>query len=143
MSPGVGVAIYRVINKVPHILLMRRQNTHWDGIWALPGGWIDATDPTAEAAVLREIQEELGVVLSEEVAPKYLCTDTLKVSSYGEEILALTLYYQIWLPEHVRFDYINGEPNKCSAVQWWPVTLLPSEVAPGVTYAALAALSSN
>lgn len=50
-----------VINNdpIPKLLLVQRSDT---GMWALPGGFVDA-DESAEAAARRELQEEAGLVL--------------------------------------------------------------------------------
>src|SRR2546430_9522752 len=54
---GVGGAVVRD----GKLLLVRRASRHGRGNWQLPGGFIEP-DETIEQAVVREVQEETGVV---------------------------------------------------------------------------------
>jgi len=42
------------------VLLIERKHPPFEGMWALPGGFLDM-DETLEAAALRELQEETGI----------------------------------------------------------------------------------
>ena len=54
---GVGGAVVRD----GRLLLVRRASRHGRGNWQLPGGFIEP-DETIEQAVVREVQEEAGVI---------------------------------------------------------------------------------
>jgi len=54
---GVGGAVVRD----GQLLLVRRASRHGRGNWQLPGGFIEP-DETIEQAVVREVQEEAGVI---------------------------------------------------------------------------------
>ena len=54
---GVGGAVVRD----GQLLLVRRASRHGRGNWQLPGGFIEP-DETIEQAVVREVQEEAGIV---------------------------------------------------------------------------------
>jgi len=54
---GVGGAVVRD----GQLLLVRRASRHGRGNWQLPGGFIEL-DETIEQAVVREVQEEAGVL---------------------------------------------------------------------------------
>ena len=54
---GVGGAVVRE----GRLLFVRRASRHGRGNWQLPGGFIEP-DETIEQAVVREVQEEAGVV---------------------------------------------------------------------------------
>jgi ADP-ribose pyrophosphatase YjhB (NUDIX family) len=54
---GVGGAVVRD----QQLLLVRRASRHGRGNWQLPGGFIEP-DETIEQAVVREVEEEAGVV---------------------------------------------------------------------------------
>ena len=44
----------------PQVLLIRRKNTPFKGLWALPGGFLEM-DETLETAALRELHEETDI----------------------------------------------------------------------------------
>jgi ADP-ribose pyrophosphatase YjhB (NUDIX family) len=54
---GVGGAVVRE----HRLLLVRRASRHGRGNWQLPGGFIEP-DETMEQAVVREVEEETGVI---------------------------------------------------------------------------------
>jgi ADP-ribose pyrophosphatase YjhB (NUDIX family) len=43
-----------------HLLLIRRERPGQPAYWVLPGGGVDPTDPDREAALTRELHEELA-----------------------------------------------------------------------------------
>ena len=55
------------------VLLIQRRNEPCKGQWAFPGGFMEI-DETAEAAAIRELQEETGIILEE--------TDIFQVGAY-------------------------------------------------------------
>ena len=57
---GCGAAI---TNDAGELLLLQRLREPEAGAWGLPGGKIDFGE-RAEAAILREVQEELGIVIA-------------------------------------------------------------------------------
>ena len=60
--PSVTVDIVLFTDEFPHpqVLLIRRKNAPFKGLWALPGGFLDM-DETLEMAALRELHEETNI----------------------------------------------------------------------------------
>ncbi len=124
-EPRIGVGAAIVVDG--KILLIKRANPPEENHWALPGGKIDLFE-TCEIAILRETQEEVGIILKDPfllaimdmwddektyhwIAPIYLCTE---------------------------FDGIPEikEPQKHLDMGWFPINDLPPKCAKGVIVAA-------
>ena len=56
----VDIIIFRLTDKVPEVLLIRRGNDPFKDQWALPGGFVDKDEPLKKAAA-RELEEETGL----------------------------------------------------------------------------------
>jgi 8-oxo-dGTP diphosphatase len=54
------IIIIKTIQNQPSLLLIERKHPPFEGMWALPGGFLEM-DETLEAAALRELQEETGI----------------------------------------------------------------------------------
>jgi len=55
-----GIAVDGVIIRDKSILLIKRKNQPFKGMWALPGGFVEYGE-TVEEAILREVKEETGM----------------------------------------------------------------------------------
>ena len=61
--PAVTVDVVVVTREEhPRVLLIKRKADPFAGVWAIPGGFIEADEPL-EAAARRELKEETGVEL--------------------------------------------------------------------------------
>jgi 8-oxo-dGTP diphosphatase len=88
-------------NQDGEILLQKRpEGRQMAGLWEFPGGKVDAGE-SPESALLRELQEELGIdVLAENLVPITFASEPL-----GDRNLLLLLYRcATWLGEPVALD---------------------------------------
>ena len=99
------------------VLLIQRKNEPCQGQWAFPGGFMNI-DETAEAAAVRELQEETGITLSE--------TDIFQVGAYTavdrdprERVITIAYLAEIDAPVPVK-----GSDDAARA-QWFPLDALP------------------
>jgi 8-oxo-dGTP diphosphatase len=105
-----------------NVLLTQRRDTNpaFDGLWHLPSGKLDANESVLDAAA-REAEEEVGVLID----PADLHhVHTIHVNGSGPEP-RLGLFFQTgrWIGEPA-----NHEPQKCSAVCWFPLHALPDRL---------------
>jgi 8-oxo-dGTP diphosphatase len=102
------------------VLLGRRVNTGWmDGFLCPFGGHVEAHEsPTA--AILREIQEELGV--------KVKASD-LEFVCVAARNTAPTEYaaYEFAI-KNKNYHFVNAEPEKCSELVWADMHNLPDDM---------------
>jgi 8-oxo-dGTP diphosphatase len=54
------IIVLRKDNNLHFVLLIERKQSPFEGMWALPGGFLNM-DETLEEAALRELQEETGI----------------------------------------------------------------------------------
>ncbi|WP_033442129.1 NUDIX hydrolase [Saccharothrix sp. NRRL B-16314] len=102
------------------LTLRRDTNPAFDGLWHLPSGKLDAGESVLHAAA-REAEEEVGV----RIDPAALrLVHTLHVSGSGlEPRLGLFFETRDWTGTPA-----NREPDKCSAVRWFPLDALPDRL---------------
>ncbi|MFH1120572.1 MAG: NUDIX hydrolase [Bacteroidota bacterium] len=56
----VDAIVFRESMNETEVLLIKRGNPPFEGMWAVPGGFLDMSE-TPERAALRELQEETGI----------------------------------------------------------------------------------
>ncbi len=56
----VDALVFRTLENETEVLLIKRRNPPFEGLWAAPGGFMDM-DETPEMAVARELAEETGI----------------------------------------------------------------------------------
>lgn len=106
-----------VMTRDNQVLLIQRKNEPCQWQWAFPGGFMNI-DETAEAAAVRELQEETGITLSE--------TDIFQVGAYTavdrdprERVITIAYLAEIDAPVPVK-----GSDDAARA-QWFPLDALP------------------
>ncbi|MFS8070023.1 MAG: HAD-IB family phosphatase [Byssovorax sp.] len=114
---GGGALILNRANEA--LLLLRGAASRNDrGLWSQPGGAIDEGDPTPEAAVRREILEELGV----DVRIKRFLTTTCH-SDQDRQWLAYSYLGHVEAGQARR-----REPEKHESIGWFPLDQLPENL---------------
>jgi 8-oxo-dGTP diphosphatase len=102
------------------ILLLKRANTGFaDGLYALPGGRVEAGE-TFRRALVREAVEELGIRINED-ALKFV--HVFQKRGTQNEFSCLVFKVTSWAGEPY-----NKEPAKASSVDWFELDQLPENL---------------
>ena len=117
------VAVCLMLIQEEKVLLIERANTGFaDGLYSLPAGAIDGSEPIKQA-LIREIKEELGITIFEKdlefitvlhVAPRLVNPHELILFCFKT-----TKYEGV-----IR----NAEPHKCSDVRFFSFDNLPKNI---------------
>ena len=103
------------------ILLHRRQNTSYqDGKWDIAGsGHVDEGE-TAQAAVIRECSEEIGLTVKmKDLAFAHLSHRLSKDRTYYDIYFVVNAF--VGTPSIM-------EPEKCSELKWFAIQNLPADI---------------
>jgi ADP-ribose pyrophosphatase YjhB (NUDIX family) len=117
--PGVGCGA--AILRDDRILLVERRTPPEAGYWNLPGGKVDFLE-RVEAAVLREIREEVGVEIA--LGPLLGVTEMIGIDG------------QHWVSPIYRARIVSGEPHnrepdKIARIAWFSLDAPPAPLAQG------------
>lgn len=115
----VHVGAAAIVAHEGNLLMVQRGagDSRWsregNGLWSVPGGWIDFDDPDVESSAVREVREETGVWVEPHAAGGH----TFNLNESREEAI-VTVF--------VVCRYVHGEPqvrepDKCPAVEWVPL----------------------
>ncbi len=111
--PKVGTAV--IVRKDGRVLLGKRRSPHASGTWGSPGGHLELGEEI-EAAILREVEEEVGIKLTNLARGPY----TNDIFPDGKHYV--TLFFTA--------DYDSGEvrvkePDKFENWEWFEWRQLP------------------
>lgn len=109
-----------VFNDRSEILLVKRGNDPFKGCWALPGGFMEM-DETIEHCAVRELEEETGIVVSEQDIRLIGVYSALGRDPRGRTVTAAYLVKN----EECRMKNARAGDD-AAEVQWWPLDKLPS-----------------
>ena len=108
------------------ILLGRRFQTGWqDGNYGLPAGHGEANETMREGAC-REALEEIGITIE----PDELVFAHTQ-HRFGEDNPHARIGFYFTTTHYVGEPHI-AEPDKCDALDWFPLTDLPTNIVPQV-----------
>lgn len=130
-KPGVGCGA--AILRGGRILLVERRKIPEAGHWNLPGGKVDFLE-RIEAAVKREIREEIGVELA---LQSMLCV-TEMIGVDGQHWVS-----PIYRATIAEGEPVNCEPDKIASIGWFPLDAPPSPLAQGAKDAIAALLGAT
>lgn len=129
------VASFLVLLDDGKVLMQRRCNTsHCDGQYGLPSGKVDEGE-TFTQAIIREVAEEIGVVLKED----YVRVAHLMHNNSGDVHEWVNVFF---LAREYDGEIRNMEPEKCDDLDWFPLDDLPENTIPYVRHA-LACISKS
>ena len=125
--PPIFVTSDAVVIQSGHVLMIRRRSEPGKGLWALPGGFVNAnTDKSVEAAMLRELKEETGIKVPVPVLKGSIVRsrvfDAIDRSARGRTI---THAFQIVLPDG-ELPKVKGQDDAEKA-RWVPIAEVKSE----------------
>lgn len=111
----VGVAV--ILEQAGQWLLGKRKNAHGSDTWAFPGGHLEWQE-TPEACAIREVEEEVGVRISN---PSRLSFTNDIFSNDNKHYITLFMK-----ATEFEGDIRVMEPDKCEQWQWFDPKQLPS-----------------
>lgn len=124
----VFVTVDAIVICSGHVLMIKRKSEPGKGLWAMPGGFLNAgTDKSVQTAMIRELREETGIKIPVPVLigsiTKTQVFDAIDRSSRGRTIT-----------HAFRIDLANGELPKVKGLddaekaRWVPIAELDSEI---------------
>lgn len=96
-----------------------------DGYLCLPGGHVEKGE-TPTIAIIREIQEELGVTVAEQ--------DLEFLSVVPRNVAPIEHFSFEFIIKDKDYTYKNNEPEKCSELVWADIDNLPDDVVDDFRY---------
>lgn len=112
----VDAVVFRNNNGKREVLLIRRKHYPFEGMWALPGGFVDMEE-TCEEAIVRELMEETSLH-----APGLQQLHTF--SALGRDPRGRTISVTFFgLVDHLNSTVKGGDD--ASEARWFPLDQLP------------------
>lgn len=112
---GVGVFVF----KDGKFLLQKRQGSHGEGTWSLPGGHLEFGESFEDTA-RREVEEEAGIEIA-----------NVRFGAVTNDLFAAENkhYVTIWMLSDWKSGHVkNREPEKCTAQEWHAFDDLPTSL---------------
>ena len=129
MPHTLVVGVHLVLIEDGRVLLGRRAGTSFaEGHWHVPAGHLEEGESVLRGTA-REAEEELGLRIREDDLALVHTVHQLDADGGAGRM------QMFFAPRAYAGDITNREPDKCSALAWFPVRELPE---PMVAYTALA-----
>lgn len=113
--------VHLMLRRGQEVLFGQRMNTGYeDGAWHLPSGHLEGGESVV-AALIREAEEEVGV----RIAPQNVHFSHIMHNESSGGRMAFFFTVTEW-----DGDPTNLEPDKCSALEWFPLEALPEQMIP-------------
>jgi 8-oxo-dGTP diphosphatase len=125
------VVPHLIIKRGNDLLLLKRasDNKLWPSHWHCVTGKVEVGESPYEA-IVREAQEEVGIVVSNLEFITVVSVDEPSILSKGERFYGLELVFLYNVRE---YDMpFNREPSKHSDIRWFNIDKLPDKIIPGV-----------
>jgi 8-oxo-dGTP diphosphatase len=123
IHPHFKIAVQAfVVNSKNQLLMGLRKDEMDGGNWGLPGGHLDVGE-TLEECVLREVEEETGLVVP----------NALQFASVEQPVTLSNkhyLHFGYLLKGFEEIEVINGEPEDIERWEWFDIDKIPSNIAP-------------
>lgn len=110
----IHVAVGVVVDSSDHILISRRlQHQHQGGLWEFPGGKVE-TGESVQAALTRELDEELGIEviasapllkIEHDYSDKKVLLDVWEVTQFSGEARGREGQEFLWVPRNELQNY--------------------------------------
>lgn len=116
-----------VVTQSGHVLLIERKAAPGEGLWALPGGFLDPQE-TLRAGMLRELREETNIALSDETLNRCIRSwQTFDEPNRSRRGRTITTAFRIELRDDVALTKIKGGDDAAKA-QWVPLAQVSRNV---------------
>ena len=125
--PPVFVTTDAVVIQSGHVLMIKRRSEPGKGLWALPGGFLNAnTDKSVQDAMIRELREETGIKVPAPVL-KGSIQDNRVFDAIGRSARGRTIThaFKIVLPDG-ELPKVKGMDDAEKA-RWVPIAEIKSE----------------
>ncbi|MEW6185908.1 MAG: NUDIX domain-containing protein [Thermodesulfobacteriota bacterium] len=121
------LSVNLVLARENQILLLKRQNTGFeDGQYGLIAGHVEKEESIIQA-LIREAKEESGIRLSPEQLNFFHVMQRFTIN----DRVYLDFFFSA---ESWDGEIINQEPEKCSALTWFPLNHLPDNMIPYIKH---------